>query len=197
MLDFVELWVYLTTGPLFGLTSTVIVYVLAQAIYSQFNHPEKKHKLILTDTLTKYSDSMYIIPESVKLLNGQDYIYVETKGKTIYLRTHTIGIEATIYYKILPGNPDLQISAIDSQQIEQIRIKAIKPLFVTADKPSKLNDFLETEEVEYAGAFGRGLSFGNNQNLVLNSTLNMQLSGKPGEDIEINAAISDENLPIQ
>ena len=38
MLDFVELWVYLTTGPLFGLTSTVIVYVLAQAIYSQFNH---------------------------------------------------------------------------------------------------------------------------------------------------------------
>lgn len=167
------------------------------SIYSQFNHPEKKHTLILTDTLTKYSDSMYIIPESVKLLNGQDYIYVETKGKTIYLRTHTIGIEATIYYKILPGNPDLQISALDSQQIEQIRIKAIKPLFVTADKPSKLNDFLETEEVEYAGAFGRGLSFGNNQNLVLNSTLNMQLSGKLGEDIEINAAISDENLPIQ
>ena len=59
------------------------------------------------------------------------HIYVETKGKTIYLRTHTIGIEATIYYKILPGNPDLQISALDSQQIEQIRIKAVSYTHLT------------------------------------------------------------------
>lgn len=36
MLDFVELWVYLTTGPLFGLASTVIVYVLAHAMYVRF-----------------------------------------------------------------------------------------------------------------------------------------------------------------
>jgi predicted murein hydrolase (TIGR00659 family) len=34
MLDVVELWVYLTSGPLFGLTATVVVYALAQAVYS-------------------------------------------------------------------------------------------------------------------------------------------------------------------
>ena len=38
MLDFVELWVYLTSGPLFGLTATVVVYVLAHAIYVKFNY---------------------------------------------------------------------------------------------------------------------------------------------------------------
>lgn len=38
MLDFVELWVYLTSGPLFGLTATVVVYVFAHAIYSKFDH---------------------------------------------------------------------------------------------------------------------------------------------------------------
>ena len=166
-------------------------------IYSQFNQAEKKHTLILNDTLTIYSDSMYIIPESVKLLNGQEYIRVEIRGKSIYLRTQTVGIEATILYTILTGNPDLMISVLDSQQIEQIRIQAIKPLLGPAGNSSQLNGMLKTDEVEYAGAFGRGLSFGNNQNLVLNSTLNMQLSGKLGDDIEINAAISDENLPIQ
>lgn len=33
MADFVQLWVYLSATPLFGLTATVVVYVLAQAVY--------------------------------------------------------------------------------------------------------------------------------------------------------------------
>lgn len=33
MTDFVELWVYLSATPLFGLTATLVVYVLAQAAY--------------------------------------------------------------------------------------------------------------------------------------------------------------------
>ena len=33
MADFVQLWVYLSATPLFGLTATVVVYVIAQAAY--------------------------------------------------------------------------------------------------------------------------------------------------------------------
>lgn len=33
MADFVELWVYLSATPLFGLTATLVVYVLAHALY--------------------------------------------------------------------------------------------------------------------------------------------------------------------
>ncbi|MBT9507857.1 LrgB family protein [Rhodoferax sp.] len=35
MPKFVELWVYLSATPLFGLTATLVVYVLAQAVYAQ------------------------------------------------------------------------------------------------------------------------------------------------------------------
>jgi predicted murein hydrolase (TIGR00659 family) len=35
MSNFVELWVYLSATPLFGLTATLVVYVLAQAAYGQ------------------------------------------------------------------------------------------------------------------------------------------------------------------
>jgi len=35
MSDFVQLWVYLSATPLFGLTATLLVYVLAQAAYLQ------------------------------------------------------------------------------------------------------------------------------------------------------------------
>ncbi|WP_219211414.1 LrgB family protein [Variovorax boronicumulans] len=34
---FVELWVYLSASPLFGLTATLVVYLLAQAIYTRLD----------------------------------------------------------------------------------------------------------------------------------------------------------------
>jgi predicted murein hydrolase (TIGR00659 family) len=37
MLDFVELWVYLSATPLFGLTATISCYVLAQAAYQRLD----------------------------------------------------------------------------------------------------------------------------------------------------------------
>jgi len=37
MTDFVELWVYLSSTPLFGLTATLLIYALAQAFYARMN----------------------------------------------------------------------------------------------------------------------------------------------------------------
>jgi putative effector of murein hydrolase len=38
MHNFVELWVYLSATPLFGLTATLVTYVLAQAFYQRVDH---------------------------------------------------------------------------------------------------------------------------------------------------------------
>ncbi len=58
-------------------------------------------------------------------------------------------------------------------------------------------DVFNTRGLDYSGSFARGLSFGNNQSLVLNSNFNLQLSGKLSDDIEVTAALTDNAIPLQ
>lgn len=55
----------------------------------------------------------------------------------------------------------------------------------------------ESAGLNTSGAYTRGLSFGNNQNLVFNSNLNLQLQGNLGNDLEISGALSDNSIPLQ
>ena len=55
---------------------------------------------------------------------------------------------------------------------------------------------LPQKGLDYNGNYTRGISFGNNQNLVLNSQFNLQMAGQLG-DLEVLAAITDNSIPLQ
>jgi len=48
MQNFVELWVYLSTTPLFGLTATLAVYVLAHGVSQRLGHPPLANPVLWT-----------------------------------------------------------------------------------------------------------------------------------------------------
>jgi hypothetical protein len=56
---------------------------------------------------------------------------------------------------------------------------------------------LNTPGINKTGNLSRGISFGNTQNVFVNSSLNLQLDGKLTDDITLTAAISDQNVPFQ
>lgn len=59
------------------------------------------------------------------------------------------------------------------------------------------NDLPITDELIKRGSISRGISVGNNQNASVTSSMNLQLSGKLGNDFEIVAALTDNQVPFQ
>ena len=71
-----------------------------------------------------------------------------------------------------------------------------RPLMGMEDFSVK-EQILSTPGINKTGNLARGISFGNTQNVFVNSALNLQLEGKLAENINLTAAISDQNVPFQ
>ncbi|WP_164905231.1 hypothetical protein [Aequorivita ciconiae] len=59
------------------------------------------------------------------------------------------------------------------------------------------NIFTPFEGLNTSGSISRGITIGNNQNAVVNSQLDLQITGKLSEKVAIRASIQDANIPVQ
>jgi hypothetical protein len=59
------------------------------------------------------------------------------------------------------------------------------------------NTFKPFDGLTTSGSISRGVTIGNNQNSVLNSELDLQISGKLSDKVSLRASIQDANIPLQ
>jgi hypothetical protein len=143
-------------------------------------------------------DSLTIIPHSVEIfcLSGErlDTSYYKIYNTDIHWQK-LIDSVVVIRYRVFPYNLGKNYVRLDTTQ--SFKTEDGQVVFNYNPYSERQENLLDFKGLDYNGSFARGISFGNNQDLVLNSSFNLQLAGDIGEGIEILAAISDENIPIQ
>jgi hypothetical protein len=65
------------------------------------------------------------------------------------------------------------------------------------ENTNKRNIFTPFDGLTTSGSISRGVTLGNNQNSVLNSELDLQISGKLSDKVSLRASIQDANIPLQ
>ena len=159
----------------------------------------------LTDTMQL--DTLSIVPGTVTLSSSGGKLLDSTYYKISYS-------EGKIYFNVKKMK---EVGLFDSGIISSYKtfpylfsevtkhkdISRVKPdLFGNANPfnyaiESKNDDIFKMDGLNKSGSISRGFTVGNNQDMVVNSNLNLQLSGHLNNNIDILMAATDNNIPIQ
>ncbi len=155
-----------------------------------------RSKKIITSASMSF-DSLSIVPHSF-FVKGLDtsYYSIDEINAAISWKKKLLTDSVYIIYRVFPFrlNAVAKRYAFDSIMNNFI---ADKRSFNSGYKQPSTASLFDFGTMNYNGSFGRSLSFGNSQDAVVNSQFNLQLSGMLGDSIQVAAAITDNNIPIQ
>ena len=187
----------------------VCILIFNTICFSQETYLFTRYKTIYPQKNVIFEiDSLSIIPNSVIIYNENGVIvdtskyelkWINSKIKvkniipnddSLWLITYSvfeIDLGKDFYDKRKKKLPD------DIKEFIKDGKVAPKVFFFNPNEQETFN----LSEIQKQGNISRGISMGNNQDVVVNSGLNLQFSGNLTDDIKINGVITDNNIPIQ
>ncbi|MGZ6537416.1 MAG: hypothetical protein ACXVEB_03515, partial [Bacteroidia bacterium] len=171
------------------------------------NAEKNRFKQLSTVSDTTQLDTLSLVPGSVKIKIADGRLLDSTYYKVNYaegilildrkkLAKDNIPVEGlSSYYKSFPYLFSSETKHKDVNRIKPDLQGNTNPFNYTVE--SKNDDIFKMDGLNKSGSISRGISFGNNQDLVVNSNLNLQLSGHLSNNIDILLAATDNNIPIQ
>ena len=180
--------------------SILILLFIAQSNFAQkgqFPSSNLRSKFISTQKKSLSFDSLSIVPNTFIVMNvSSDAYRLDEINAVLNWIQKPAADSVRIVYRVFP----LKLNAAEwHRHYDSIRnnFLAENPLIITNANTWQKNPLLDFGGLQTEGSLGRAISFGNSQDAVVNSTMNLQMSGYIGDSLELIAAITDNNLPIQ
>jgi hypothetical protein len=172
-----------------------ILLLLGGTLFGQSSYQVRE---LISKATPQQLDSLSILPGSIYCIYENDTVSKELFNvnyidKTIAFNPKITGVVHVYYLRI-----NLNLTPTN-QSYDSIALvpNMSNTMFSITDENPLIEDLFGGNEINKRGSVSRGITFGNRQSLGINSTLNLELSGKLSEDLHILASVSDANIPIQ
>lgn len=168
---------------------TILFLIPTLWSFGQLSTLDTARILPLKGDTIRYTEK-FVVENSLTVLGytyGQDYSVL---SNTIVWNTTSPLDSVTVLFRIV----DFSIAYRNKETSIIREVNEGNPFAYIPDKKLINSQY---GELNTAGNVSRGIGFGNAQDVVVNSNLNLRLNGKLANDVEVLAVISDENNPIQ
>jgi len=140
-------------------------------------------------------DTLSIVPQTFSIAHVGDSLYrLDFVRAILYWKQKPALDSVQVTYRVFPYRLNATVQRLSFDSV--MNNFYTKPFEFNNNK-NGANGLFDFGNIQYNGSFGRGLSFGNNQDAVVSSNFQLQLNGMLGDSIEVAAALTDNNLPIQ
>lgn len=134
------------------------------------------------------------------MLSGNDTVpstsyFLEEISATLIMHVDSTNDALVCHFRVFPKNFSNPYEHKDLSIMTSGKDDTFKPYVIGGAKQTE--SIFDDKGLQKSGSVSRGILFGNNQNLSVNSTLNLQLSGKISDKYSILASVTDDNIPIQ
>lgn len=172
-------------------------FLLSFSALAQLPNGIRKGTVVL-DSMTVSIDSFSIIPNTFVLdgLDSVDYEVDFLNAKIRLLNEKALGQRVEYAYRSFGMNllhPQQHRSQTLNYRQRGSIYQSMTPIVPKTEELFANN----ASSLQSTGSISRGVVIGTNQDFILNSTMNLQLSGQLAEKLTIVANITDKNVPIQ
>lgn len=145
--------------------------------------------------MTLRVDTLSVVPGTFHIYDVPDSaFFLDEVSATLYLRDSSLLQKALLMsYSVFNVDFSSPVCHRSSSQMRVPTVRSVNP----ESSLATVADMTSDNQLYSTGSLSRGVTVGTNSDLVLNSSLNLQLSGKLSEDVSILASITDKNIPIQ
>jgi len=167
------------------------------------------NSVILSDTIAVNFQNHYPIT-SVNIIPGSEMIYLKSKKLSLndysFTYSHSFftlsdSLPYSIFDTLIVTYRSLKLSLQKEYMRRSLVVKYDEKFGDTVSVLTSTGGFspeaIFGSDMQKSGTIVRGFTVGTTKDFSLNSGLRLQLSGRISEDIEIVAALTDENTPIQ
>ncbi|WP_338377630.1 hypothetical protein [uncultured Flavobacterium sp.] len=176
----------------------ISLFFVSGILAQETQTPYKSKKIVATkDTISLEKVSINkaffkVVDKNGIEIDSSNYKVDFKSGKIIFKENFTSKDTLEVKYLTFPDFLTKTYSIYDENKVVSNKAGQL----FTIKNPNK-STFRPFDGLNTNGSITRGVTIGNNQNTVVNSNLDLQITGKLSDKVSLRASIQDSNIPLQ